>query len=84
MSTMKAFGAVVAVAGLALAAYYVWFFNTYNELSTGGLFEGARILDTDKVQQRLTAVIFGVGVGIVGALVYGFNRRSGGGPAGMA
>jgi multisubunit Na+/H+ antiporter MnhB subunit len=80
MSGMKAFGAVVAVAGLALAAFYVWFFNTYNDVS-GGLFEGARILDTDKVQQRLTAVVFGVGVGIVGALVYGFNKRPSGGSA---
>ncbi len=75
---MKTAGAVLACSGLLFAAYYLWVFKTYTEPLEGeGMFNGMRLRIADADQTRQNGQIFGVGVAVVGTLLYGFSRKPG-------
>ncbi|HXH61977.1 MAG TPA: hypothetical protein VNI20_11540 [Fimbriimonadaceae bacterium] len=69
---MRKVGAFLAISGLVLSAYYLWFYSTRGiQLSTD-----IYLVDQGKVETRHNGFIFGLGVGVVGALLFGFSKRT--------
>ncbi|HXH61287.1 MAG TPA: hypothetical protein VNI20_08000 [Fimbriimonadaceae bacterium] len=74
---MKNLGLVLVIAGLLIAAFYMWAYRTYDIAQRNTLLvrAGTHLTNDNKVQNRQNGLIFGLGVGVIGSLLYGFASQ---------
>jgi hypothetical protein len=75
---MKTLGAILALGGLALAAFYFWAYDT-SPNKIGGTFGDANIelsvTDPDRVEDRKLGIGLGIGAAVVGTLMFGLSGK---------
>jgi hypothetical protein len=74
---MRVLGAILALGGLALAAYYFWLYDT-SPNSIGGSFGEASIElsieDPGRQEDRKLGIALGLGAAVVGTLMFGLAK----------